>query len=186
MGAAVEGQRGRLARFFRWLVLLRGSPEAIALGFAIGTFVAFAPIVGLQSIVALLLTTLVNANRPVSLIPLVITNPASIVPVYAFTYWVGSFFWKGPPLDQVRQVLEEAAGRLAEVGFWELAEPLRALLALGGDVFVPLWIGGAIVGLAAGAAVYPVTVVLVRAGRARLQARRRRREPASHTDSAAP
>jgi uncharacterized protein (DUF2062 family) len=74
--------RGRLAReglrrFLRWLVLLRGSPEALGRGMAIGTVVAFTPTLGIQIPLALFLTTIANANRPISIVPVMCQKSAN-------------------------------------------------------------------------------------------------------------
>ena len=165
----------RLRRFFDWLVRLRGSPQEIARGVAIGMIVAFTPTVGFQIVLTVGLATLFGANRPVAVLPTGLTNPLTIPPVYGFTYWVGSAFWPGPAPGRVSATLDGAASRFDSLDFLAVREQLGVFLELGVDVFLPLWIGGLLVGGVAAAVSYPLTLRTV----TRLRARRRRRKTRS-------
>jgi uncharacterized protein (DUF2062 family) len=167
--------RPRLRRFLIWLIRLRGSPQAIARGMAIGMIVAFTPTIGFQTLIPLGVATLLNANRPVSIVPTWLTNPSTIPPVYAFRYYLGSFFWPGPEPATVTRAMGAAARDLDSLNFLALREQIGVFLDLGMDVFIAMWIGGLIVGSIAAAIAYPLTlrtVVRVRERRAR-----RRRSP---------
>jgi len=137
--------------------------------------VAFTPTVGIQMPLALALATLVNANRPVSIVPTWLTNPLTLGPVYLFDYTVGRRFWSGPPLREVSAQLQTIGSELAGLDAWAIREALGRSLALGVDVFVPMLIGGLIVGGVAGLVSYPLTIRGVGALRTRHQLRRRRR-----------
>jgi len=142
---------------------------------AIGTIVAFTPTIGFQTLLALGLATLLNANRPVSIVPTWLTNPATIPPVYAFTYYLGSLFWGGPPPRQVAHMLLDAAKELGSLDPLAMRAQVDVFLGLGSDVFVSMWIGGLIVGVLASAVLYPLTFHLVIRLRARRRAWRTRR-----------
>jgi uncharacterized protein (DUF2062 family) len=159
--------RAKLGSMLRWLVRLRGSPEAIGLGVAIGTFVAFTPTIGLQLVLSATLATLFSASRPAAMLMTVITSPPTIPPIYAFTYWLGSFFWSGPPVSDVTAALGDAVERLTSYGWSELGAQLTVFASIGVDVFVPLWIGGVLVGIVTGGASYLPTVRFVRFSRRR-------------------
>ncbi len=165
----------RLARFLNWLIRLRGSPRAIAGGVAVGTFVAFTPTIGFQTVLALALATLLNANRPISIIPTWISNPVTAAPIYAFTYYVGSFFWPGPETATVAHALREASRELKTLDFLALRRQLGVFIDLGVDIFVPMLIGGLLVGGMAAAIAYPLALRAVVALRARRSRRRRKR-----------
>ncbi|NNL66801.1 MAG: DUF2062 domain-containing protein [Myxococcales bacterium] len=165
----------RLARFLRRLVRLRGSPEAIAGGVAIGVLVAFTPTIGFQTLLVLALATLMRANRPASIVPTWISNPVTAVPIYLFTYYVGSFLWPGPETETVANALREASRELETLGFLALRRQLGVFVDLGFDVFVPMMIGGLLVGGVAAAIAYPLTRRAVVALRARAGRRRRNR-----------
>ena len=165
----------RVRRFLTWLLRLRGSPRAIARGAAIGMLVAFTPTPGLQIILALGLATVSNANRPIAIVPTWLTNPITTAPVYAFTYYVGSFVWPGPEVSAVAHALQEAALQLASLDFLALRAQLDVFLALGFDVFMGMWIGGLIVGSLAAAITYLITLRTVETLHARRSRRRAER-----------
>ncbi len=166
----------RIRRFTLWLVRLRGSPQAIALGAAIGVFVAFTPTIGFQGLIALGLATLLNANRPIAVIPTWITNPITIPPIYAFTYYLGSFFWKGPSTERVAEALVDAVKELGSLDALAFQQQLTVFLDMGFDVFVSMWIGGLIVGGVVAGATYPLTLNAVQRMRVRRNRRREKRQ----------
>jgi uncharacterized protein (DUF2062 family) len=166
----------RFRPFLNWLIRLRGSPHAIARGIAIGTIVAFTPTIGLQMLIALSVATLLNANRPVSIVPTWLTNPFTIPPVYAFTYYLGRFFWPGPEPASVTRALHAAAKQLESLDFLAFRAQLGVFLDLGLDVFIAMWMGGLIVGAVAAAIAYPLTLrTVVRLRERRVRRRRKRR-----------
>jgi hypothetical protein len=133
--------------------------------------VAFTPTVGLQTLMVLGIATLVNANRPVSIVPTWLTNPFTIAPVYAFTYYLGSLFWPGPEPNGVKRAMRATAKELGSLDFFAFRAQLGVFLDLGLDVFIAMWIGGLIVGAIAAAIAYPLTLRTV----VRLRSRRLRR-----------
>ena len=170
--------RPSLRRFLNWLIRLRGSPRAIARGVAIGMIVAFTPTIGFQTLIVLGIATLLNANRPVSIVPIWLTNPFTIPPVYAFTYYLGSFFWPGPEPASVARTMRAAAKELESLDFLALRAQIGVFLDLGTDVFIAMWIGGLIVGTIAAAIAYSMTIrTVVRLRERRARRRRKRRSP---------
>jgi uncharacterized protein (DUF2062 family) len=152
---------GRLLRF---LGRASGTPEQIARGVAIGFVVAWLPIVGIQMVVAITVCTVFRANRVVPLFPIWLTNPATLVPVYSFNYWVGWMVVGGPPLGEITGALKkmipaappEDMGWLE--GWWHSGKSgLVELLHLGWEAQLPLWIGCVIVGAAPAVPSYYLT-----------------------------
>jgi len=139
----------------------------------VGMVVSFTPTIGFQTLLALALATILNVNRPVSIVPTWITNPITAVPVYGFTYYLGSFFWPGPEAETVWRALREASLRLENLDFLELGRQLDVFVGLGIDILAPMLIGGLLVGGVAAAISYPLTLRLVIRLRARRRARRR-------------
>lgn len=131
-----------------WLLKLRGSPHAIALGAAIGVFVAFTPTIGFQMVIALFVATALGANRAAAVAPVWITNPATLPPIFAFTYWVGSWMIPGPSIGHVRNVLSEALRYSARLSAWELSEQFMTFFRVTREFMAPLILGGVLVGAA--------------------------------------
>lgn len=168
-----------MMRWRKWIkpfVSKHGSPEAIAWGIAIGLLVAFSPTIGIQLVLAYFIATLFKASRAAALIPVWITNPMTVPPIYAFTYTVGRWFVGGPSVKEVRNQLIQLVRRMDGYDPLDLPAKLRLALEIGQDVFIPMCIGGLLVGAASAAIAYSVTLWGVRRFRAfrnRKKARRR-------------
>jgi len=77
-------------RFIKFRVLgLDDSPNRIALGVALGLFVALMPIYGLHIITVLALSFLLRANKLAALTAIFVTNPLTAVPIYYCNYLIG-------------------------------------------------------------------------------------------------
>lgn len=148
--------------FFKWMVLLRKSPKAISGGFALGTFIAFTPTIGLQIGIAIFLATLLNLNRPAAILMVWITNAATMAPIYAFNYLIGTFFWSGPPVREVYATFQQLALNLLKLEMWDLLEQFETVLSLGREIVIPLCIGSTIVGLVAAGIIYGISQSLLR------------------------
>ncbi|MFH1419219.1 MAG: DUF2062 domain-containing protein [Planctomycetota bacterium] len=165
--------RPRLRRTIRWFVALRGSPEAIAGGVAIGMFVAFTPTIGFQMVIAALLATLLKANRPAAIAMVWLTNPLTVPPVFMATYWVGTFFRAGPPAAEVYTLLTDTMRELHSCDYWALYDQFTAFVAVGWHILIPLLIGGLVMGTVLGSISYIATLGAVKRYR-RLRGKRKR------------
>lgn len=183
MGNAVEEakstKRFRIMRWRRWLKPLisrNNSPEAIAGGTAIGFLVAFSPTLGVQLVIAYLIATLTKTSRAAALLPIWITTPFTAPPIYAFTYKIGRFFL--PIRPERRDINERLAiifNRIEEHEPLDLSARFKELFAVGNDIFIPLWIGGLIVGGLFAVVAYIVTREATRRWHARRAQRKHRR-----------
>lgn len=170
----------RLRPVLRWAIKLRSTPNAIAGGLGLGTFIAFTPTMGIQLILAVLAATLLNFNRPAAIIPVWITNPVTVAPIYTFNYWLGCRLWDGPPLSEVSEVFLDIGRTMAHLEFWDIDKQLLAVLHMGRDVLIPLFLGSLIIGATAGAVVYVLSmnllsVFLTRRNKKRLLNNRKKR-----------
>jgi uncharacterized protein len=152
----------RLRPLMRWIIKLRSSPRAIAGGLGVGTFVAFTPTLGVQLIIAVLLATLFNMNRPAAMIPVWITNPVTVAPIYTFNYWLGSRVWEGPPLSEVSSLFVNIGRTMAHLEFWNIKEQFLAIVQISKDILIPLLLGSIAVGIVTGLLVYTFTLSLLR------------------------
>jgi hypothetical protein len=136
----------RMRPVFRWFIRLRSSPAAIAGGFALGVFIAFTPTIGLQVILAIILATMANVNRPAAVMSVWLTNPVTIPVVFTFNYWVGSLILPGPSVSTVSHHLLDLATTISHLDVWEIKHQLGAVSRLGMDIICPLVLGSVIVG----------------------------------------
>lgn len=144
----------RMRPALRWITKLRSSPRAIAGGFALGTFIAFTPTLGAQIILAIVFSTLFNCNRPAAIVPVWITNPVTVAPIFTVNYWIGQKVWGGPEVSEVSGLFIDLGINMAKLDIWESKELFNSVLSLGPDLIIPLCIGSLIVSTAAAIIVY--------------------------------
>ena len=124
----------QIKQLFAKLMKSNSSTQEVADGLAIGVFIAFLPIMGIQMYVSLLLTRLFRKNSIVAMIAAWITNPFTAVPIYLFNFWIGAFFYENSiNLNEIKTLLANLT--------------LKSLVAAGQDFLIPLWIGSLIIGI---------------------------------------
>ena len=69
---------------------IRGQPKEIALGFALGIFIALTPSIGFQTAIAVFLATLLKWNKFSAAVGVWITNPVTAPVIYSITYFIGT------------------------------------------------------------------------------------------------
>jgi hypothetical protein len=172
----------RLVQFVEYRIFhVDDTPHRIALGVAIGMFVAWTPTLPFQMILAVFLATILRANKAVP-VPLVwISNPFTAVPLFYGNYLVGAFLMRGEWGDSsaARQILAQlfspegsqadGSWRFVHSEFWVLL--WNAFVQFGTE----LWIGSVLVGLLVALASYPIAIRSVVAYRRRRLARRAKR-----------
>ena len=159
-----------------WLRLCRtqASPHAIALGVAIGIFVAFIPVLGIQMTLAALLAYAVRGSLLAAVAGTFIGTPVT----YPFM-WIGSYrlgAWllgqDSAPLtsgvERLGSLLASATGSLPGSAGDQMPEQVARLLA---PIVKPLLVGSLVLGLAAAGVAYYGMVCVV----GRWQAGRRTR-----------
>lgn len=132
---------------------LQDSPHHIALGFAIGMFVGMTPTVGVQMIIVMCIAVMTRRffyfNRVAGIIAVYVSNPLTVVPIYYFLYWVGTWFVPGDvSRDEFAKVLE----------YESFAEWWDTVVALFVGIGTPLLIGTAIIATISGLVTYPIMV----------------------------
>ena len=120
----------KLRLFYLRLLRLRGEPEEVAGGLAIGVFIGFTPTVPLHTVLAVLIALLFRKSKLAAALGCWIANPFVLPFIYVLDYQVGHFM----------------------LGTERLSLDLSALsgsylINLGSEIAIPLFIGGLVVGL---------------------------------------
>jgi len=165
----------RMRPVFKWLIRLRGSPQAIAGGFSLGLFIAFTPTIGLQIVLAFFLATVLNVNRPAAVLAVWITNPVTIPAIFTLNYWLGSLIWEGPSVSVVSRRFFELASQLTTLDIWAITDQLSAVAELGMDIIVPLILGSIIAGTLISVLTYVILLRLLTFLSARRAKRKKQR-----------
>jgi hypothetical protein len=122
---------------------LRGAPDEIAKGVALGIFIGMTPTMGLQMPLAILFAYLLRENRLAAALGVWVTNPLTAPFIYALEYETG------------RLLLG-----LGRVGFPDELS-LAALASLGMKVLAPLCLGSLVYGTLCAALAYALTLWLI-------------------------
>jgi len=127
------------------------TPHAIGLGAALATFVAFLPLLGVQTVIAIGLAALFRANKAIC-IPIVwITNVFTIPPIYGACLVLGRFVTGANATQSDADVLsslqEQQSTGLLEPSLWQ--DWLNRLAGLGFDLCVGCVIVGTVGGVSA-------------------------------------
>jgi len=155
------GLRPRVKEAIAQIVAIDDTPRSIAAGVFVGTVVAYQPIVGFQMIVGAIICRALRINVVASLPLAWITNPFTVVPIFYATYRLGAVFVGGDAgYNDVKAIFEI----VNQMGCWQGAVQGTRLLA---DIFWPMVVGGAIVGVLNGALFYVLVLRFARGYQAR-------------------
>lgn len=75
--------------FIKKLTSIDGTPENVAKGFALGSFIGMMPVPGFQMMIAIAISSLVKLNRKATVIGVFNTNIGTGAFIFAFNYWLG-------------------------------------------------------------------------------------------------
>lgn len=130
------------------------TPHRIALGCAIGMFVAFTPTIPFQMALTIFFSWIFKANKVVGLPAVWITNPATVIPIYFPQYVLGCLI-TGVAIDKVDfSILTQKHENTMAMA--------RSAWVLMQDIFWPLWVGSLVVSTIVGIASYYLTIWAVR------------------------
>lgn len=164
-----KGLLGRLLGKLLEIAKEKDPPHKIALGLALGIFIGFLPIMGIQMATATLLALPLRANLKAANAGVWISNPITFIPLYYVNYLLGLQLFPGHEVSwgEFRMVMSEAS----DWSWTALKESVSNLLDLGSDIMLPLWTGSAILAVVLGVATYFVSYYFVVGYRTRKVAR---------------
>ena len=144
--------------WFLHLLHLDESAPSIALGAAIGVFIAMTPTIGFQMLLIYFIASIFRANRVAGVPMAWITNPATILPIYSFNLLVGIKVVGGS--EAMREEFEQALQGIMnkDLPWWDLVKHWWDVVM---HVTLPLWVGSIVVGAVSGAVAYAVMYYLI-------------------------
>lgn len=119
-----------VVRFLR----LRGTPDEIAKGFALGIFIGLTPTFGFQILIAIFFAILLRENKLAAAIGVWITNPLTAPFVYALEYETGRLLLGLSRVKFPREMSFSALGSMS----WEFLLPLCLGSLIYGIIITPL------------------------------------------------
>lgn len=133
-------------------------PHSLALGIAVGIFVAFLPLIGIQMGLAFGMAWLMKANKAVAVSLVWVSNPVTMVPVYYPGYWLGCKLMNMPTGGQWIELMQSNDSASVKIrGFIDNLQ----------DFAGPLFLGTFILAALLGIISYYVSLGLIRSYRLR-------------------
>jgi len=168
------GWKRTASYFWHRLQRIPGTPESVAMGFALGLAFSMTPLVGTHTAFALLACWALGGNLLAAFIATFVINPWTAPPVWFTTYYVGLFILGGEHSGETGfhrfihmfKGLTEAIFTLNWHLFMEAVWP----------VFLPMLVGSLPVGIAVGVVSYFVLEPIIRAMHVRRRAKFARRD----------
>ena len=88
------------------VIRIKTNPHSIALGFAIGTFIAILPTLGFGVFIALVVALLYSRVNKISMFgSFLVWNPLLLFPLYALSYKLGNIFYSGFPMAEAESAV---------------------------------------------------------------------------------
>jgi uncharacterized protein len=150
----------------RRLSRLRASPHEIALGCAAGAFASITPLLGVQTLLAIVLAVLLRASIPAAVVGTFVGNPLSWPFIWASTYAMGL------QIVGLQGMLDPAAFERSVLHVWAALierspQVLDATAALLWPLLLPMLAGSLPIGLLTAGIVYYISRNVVLAWRVR-------------------
>jgi uncharacterized protein (DUF2062 family) len=153
--------RPRLRRAFQVLFQVEDTPHRIALAFGLGVFIAFSPLLGIHTGMALALAFLLRLSRVAILAGAWTNNPWTLAPMFTAGTALGCGLL-GVSADSLEAVDWGLHGREFYGALWEGLRPL----------VLPFVVGNTVLGVVAGALAYVLLRSLLERRRTLAEARR--------------
>lgn len=147
--------RTKLKKLVNTVLHMKGKPKDIALAFSLGVFVAFFPIFGTHTVIALGGAWLLGVSPAVTLAGTLVNNPWTIAPLYGGSLYVGMII-TGRSTEGLEINWSDLNGEI----LWELAKTL----------LLPFSVGCILLGVIAAVISYFVTLKSVASYRNKRQA----------------
>jgi len=129
------------------IITIRGTPEEISRGFALGMFIGMTPTLGFQMAIATFIATLLKQNIIATAVTVWVTNAFTFIPIYTFNYGIGRIL-----LNKTNAPAITA----------HTFTSMKALFSMGWGFFYTLWVGCIAVGIVSSIATYYICIPLIR------------------------
>jgi len=149
-----EKMKEKLRQLINRFKELQGDPGSLARGVTIGTFLGFAPLLPLKSILILLLTMVIPSSTVAAfLCTTLICNPLTYVPLYYLAWFIGNLLLPG---RASWEILNNSLQAILDGGF---TESLSLVCNVGFDTGVVILTGGMILAIIPTIIVYPLATI---------------------------
>ncbi|MBN1820638.1 MAG: DUF2062 domain-containing protein [Prolixibacteraceae bacterium] len=132
---------------FGKLLNLKGNPENIARGFALGSFIGMMPVPGFQMIISSFIAAILRWNKTAAIAGVFNTNLATGAFIFAFNFWLG------------KKILgfDAAFEFPSKIGF----SFVKIVAQAGSEVFFSMLAGGLLTGIISAVATYHISLFIL-------------------------
>ena len=148
--------KGKVSRLLDRVKKLQGDPHYIALGMAIGVFVAITPTIPFHTVMAVALAYLFKASRPAAIIGVWASNPFTVVFLYIACYKTGMLLF-GHALGDADSVMELVHAMENNIPMKEQLHLFVEFFHTKLKLFFAMNVGGVVLGIPGGIVAYVVT-----------------------------
>ena len=90
----------KLVNHFQEVLKIKTSSQAIAAGFAVGTFLSILPMPGFSPVLAVIIVLIFKKISKIAIfVAMAIWNPVLLIPLYVVSYWLGDVLMGSVPLS---------------------------------------------------------------------------------------
>ena len=99
----LKGVKKKLSSYLSDVLSIKTSPNSVALGFAIGSFIAITPTPGFSVLIGLLIVFLFrNVSKLALFVALAVWNPISVIPLHMLSLHIGSILFGSFPVVEYK------------------------------------------------------------------------------------
>ena len=137
---------------------LHGDPHYVALGMAIGVFMAITPTIPFHTVLAIALAVFLKASKPAAIIGVWVSNPFTVVFLYFACYKSGHLFFEDSlnALESIKALIEHFE---SNIEFSHKINYFIEFIQTKIKTFMIMNFGGILLGLPSGLAAYYITKV---------------------------
>lgn len=136
-----------LRRLYRRVMAMKGTPEYLARGLAVGVFAGCFPFFGLQILIGVSLAVAFRGHKLLAAAGTWVSNPFTYVPIFLFNYKIGRWL-----LGSQQPLFED----------WESLHSIDDILAVGAEFAVCLLFGCFVVGIISAVFTYFASLRMIR------------------------
>ncbi|MCF8070226.1 MAG: DUF2062 domain-containing protein [Desulfobacterales bacterium] len=141
--------RSQVKVYIKKVKKLQGDPHYVAMGMAVGVFVAITPTIPLHTVIAIALAIVLKCSKPAAALGVWFSNPLTIPPLYYASLKAGKLIY-GDLIPLEMQY-----------------ESVTDLLHMGWKAAVVMLTGGVVLGIVPGIMAYYITLKIFKSIRAR-------------------
>ncbi len=148
--------KDKINKFLRKVKKLNGDPHYVALGMAIGVFIAITPTIPFHTILAIALALLLKASKPAAILGVWVSNPVTVIFLYYACYKTGYLFFDNPgqTFDSIKVLIHQLE---SNIEFSQKIHLFNEFVKTQMKMFMIMNFGGIVLGVPGGAAAYIIT-----------------------------